>query len=135
MVQLLEKGSHPLQTDDELRIQYGLPPLAETQVGLLEFVAHSQDNAPMSQAAQRFDEAMRMGWFRHDGNRELRRHALNAAVKPLGDSKWKYDRPPDAKGENRRNYPIDALTGVLMGHNVAVDEAGEAEPFVFEVVA
>lgn len=127
MVQLLEKGLHPLQTDDALRMQYELPVLADTSVGELEFVAHSQDNAPMSQAAQRLDEALRNGWVCHDGNRDLRRHVLNAATRALGDAKWKYDRPPDAKGENRRSYPIDALTGLLMGHNVAVDEADIAE--------
>jgi phage terminase large subunit-like protein len=134
MVQLLEKGTHPLQTDDELRIGYGLPALEDTRVGELEFVAHSQDNAPMSQAAARLDEAMRNGWLIHDGDRELRKHALNAVAKPLGDAKWKFDRPADAKGDNRRNYPIDALTGVLMGHNVAVDEASEGAGFVFEVM-
>lgn len=131
MVQLLEKGSHPLQTDDELRDEYGLPPLAETNVGALEFIAHSQDNAPMAQAAQRLDEAMRNGWLRHDGDRHLRAHVLNAVARSLGDARWKFDRPAEAKGERRKDYPIDALTGVLMGHNVAVDEADvESEPLI-----
>lgn len=130
MVQLLEKGTHPLQTDDELRLEYGLPPLEDTTVGQLEFVAHSQDNAPMGQAAVRLDEAMRNKWIRHDGDRVLRAHALNAVAKPLGDAKWKYDRPAEAKGERRKDYPIDALTGVLMGNNIAVDEADELEPLV-----
>jgi phage terminase large subunit-like protein len=123
MVQLLEKSEHPLQTNDELRAQYDLPPLDEVNVAELEFVAHSQDNAPMGQAAARLDEAIRNRWLVHDGDRKLRSHALNVVTKPLGDAKWKYDRPADAKGERRKNYPIDALTGVLMGHNVAVDEA------------
>lgn len=126
MVQLLEKGTHPLQTDDAERAKYGLPPLDETEVGDLEFVAHSQDNAPMSQAATRLDEAIRNGWLVHDGDRKLRSHALNAVAKSLGDAKWRYDRPADAKGDRRKNYPIDALTGLLMGHNVAVDETRES---------
>jgi hypothetical protein len=52
MVQLLEKGQHPLQTDDVLRAEHDLPPLTGDEAPL-EFVAHSQDNAPMSQAAHR----------------------------------------------------------------------------------
>jgi phage terminase large subunit-like protein len=124
MVQLLEKGNHPLQTDDALRAEYDLPALEEVHVGILEFIAHSQDNAPMSQAAARLDEAIRNGWLRHDGDRDLRAHVLNAVTKSLGDAKWRFDRPANAKGDKRKNYPIDALTGVLMANNIAVDEAG-----------
>lgn len=127
MVQLLEKGTHPLQTNDALRLEYELPPLDEVDVEELEFIAHSQDNAPMAQAAQRLDEAIRNGWLVHDGDRHLRAHVLNAVAKPIGDAKWKYDRPADAKGDRRKNYPIDGLTGVLMGHNVAVDAASQSQ--------
>jgi phage terminase large subunit-like protein len=134
MVQMLEKSTHPLQTNDELRIEYGLPPLEDTRVGELDFIAHSQDNAPMIEAAGRLDEAIRLGWLVHDGDRNLRRHVLNAVARRIGDAKWKYDRPPDAQGQNRKNYPIDALTGVLMGHNIAVNEAGQGNEFVFEVL-
>ena len=136
MVQQLENGRHPLQTDDELRVQYGLPLLSEVaDLPELEFVAHSQDNAPMAQAAHRADEAIRNGWFVHDGDRQLRSHVLNAVAKPLGGAKWKYDRPADAQGERRRNYPIDLLTGVLIANNVAVDEADSTADFIFEVYA
>lgn len=133
LIQLLEKGQHPLQTDDSLRAQYDLPPLDECPTGALEFWAHSQDNAPMSQAATRLDEAVRNGWLRHDGNRVLRSHVLNAVARSLGDAKFKYDRPAEARGERRKNYPIDCLTGVLMGHNIAVDKLREPAPFIFEV--
>jgi phage terminase large subunit-like protein len=132
MVQLLEKGQHPLQTDDELRAEHGLPPLTGDEAPL-EFVGHSQDNAPMSQAAARLDEAVRNRWIVHDGDRRLRAHVLNAVAKPIGDAKWKFDRPADAKGDRRKNYPIDALTGVLMGHNVAVDELSGVADLVMEV--
>jgi hypothetical protein len=53
-----------------------------------------------------------------------RKHVLNAVRKSLGGEKWKYDRPPEAKGEARKKFPIDALTGLLMAHNVAMDEMG-----------
>lgn len=130
MVQLLEKGEHPLQTDDDARAAVGLPPLAEAPAPPLTFIEHSQDNAPMSLAATRFDEALRKGWIRHDGARDCstagcrcggaRGHALNAVSKPLGGEKWKFDRPADAQGDKRRKYPIDALTGGLIAHSVAV---------------
>ena len=90
----------------------------------------------MALAAQRLDEAIRNGWFRHDGDRVLRAQVLNAVQRGLGGEKWKYDRPGDAKGERRRKFPIDALTGLLMGHSVAVAElagVGAAGP-AFEVL-
>lgn len=132
MAQLLEKGTHPLQTDDDERLEYGLDPLAGRKLEPLVFIEHTQDNAPMALAASRFDEAVRAKWFVHDGDPELRRHVLNAVRRGLGGEKYRYDRPPDAKGEKRRKYPIDALTGVLMGHSIAVDqcEQEEAVPLV-----
>jgi phage terminase large subunit-like protein len=105
MAQLLEKGEHPHQGDVEFN-----------------FIEHSQDNAPMALAATRMDEAIRARWFRHTGDPDFRKHALNTVRKSLGGEKWKYDRPPEAKGERRQKYPIDAFTGVLMGHSVAVAE-------------
>jgi hypothetical protein len=114
MAQLLEKGEHPLQT-----ARHAEP---------LEFIEHSQDNAPMALAARRLDEAMRSRWLVHDGDSELRRHALSAVRVELGGEKVKFDRPADAKqGEGRRKFPIDALTGVLMGHSVAVAEHDEIQ--------
>jgi hypothetical protein len=56
----------------------------------------------------------------------LRAHVLNAVARSVGDAKWKFDRPADAKGDRRKNYPIDALTGVLMGHNIAVEESASS---------
>lgn len=105
MVQLLESGKHP----DQEGIEF-------------VFIEHSQDNAPMTLAAERFDEAVRSGWFVHDGNRQLRAHVLNAIRKSAGLEKYRYDRPRDAKGDKRKKYPIDALTGLLMGNSVAVAE-------------
>jgi hypothetical protein len=130
MAQLLEKGRHPLQYDDDARIQAGLEPLNGRSLEPLVFVEHSQDNAPMALAASRLDEAIRgsevrkptLRWAAECDWESLRRHVLNAARKNLGGEKWKFDRPADAKGEKRRKYPIDALTGLLMGHSSAVAE-------------
>ena len=42
---------------------------------------------------------------------------LNAIRVQLPAEKYRYDRPADAKkGERRRKYPIDALTGLLAPH-------------------
>jgi phage terminase large subunit-like protein len=116
MAQMLDKGEHPRQGDTEFN-----------------FFEHSQDNAPMSQAAVRFDEAVRSGWIRHDGDEGLRRHILNLVRRSLGSEKWKFDRPPDAKGRRRQKFPIDAATGVLMGHNYAVDAQNSQQAAVIFV--
>jgi len=117
MAQMLEKGEHPMQV--------------ERGIGPIEFIAHSQDNAPMSEAAWRLDEAIRNGWLRHDGDRVLRGHVLNAVRKTTGaGEKYRFDRPQNAQGRMRARYPIDLLTGVLMGHNVAVDGSHPKEPMV-----
>lgn len=115
MAQLLEKGEHPLQV--------------ERGVGPIEFIAHSQDNAPMSQGAARVDEAIRNGWLVHNGDRALRSHVLNAVRKSTAAEKYRFDRPRDAQGEKRKRYPIDLLTGVVIGHNVAVDDLDHSSAY------
>lgn len=105
MVQMLESGRHPDQDGTEFN-----------------FFEVSQTNEPMSLAAARFDEAVRGGWLVHDGNPDLRNHVLNAVRRQVGADKYRYDRPPDAKGARRKKYPIDALTGLLFGNTVAVAE-------------
>lgn len=132
MAQLLEKGKHPLQTDNDARELAGLPRLDGEEAPPIVFIEHSQDNSPMADAAAKLEEAIRNGWLVHDGCRVLRSHVLNAVSRSLGGEKWKFDRPNDAKGERRARYPIDALTGLLMGHRTALAEADTA-PFVFEV--
>lgn len=130
MAQLLSKGTHPLQTDDAERAKYDLAPLDGRTLEPLVFIEHSQDNAPMSLAATRLDEAIRgsevrpptLRWAAEGDWESLRRHAFNAARKGLGGEKWKYDRPADAQGAKRKDFPIDALTGLLMGHSTAVAE-------------
>jgi len=114
--QLLDKGDHPQQGPDDRD---------------LTFFEHSQDNAPMVLGSMRLDEAIRNGWLVHDGDLGLRRHVLNAVRKQVGPEKWRYDRPADAKGARRRKYPIDALSGLLMGNSYAVSahEDGDPNPY------
>jgi hypothetical protein len=149
MAQLLEKGEHPLQTDDDKRARYDLPPLNGTPAEPLEFWAHSQDPAPMSQASMRLDEALRgstdeqgdlirpatLRWVKEGDWEAFRRHCLNGARKDISTSgdKWRYDRPADAKGERRKKYPNDALIGLAMGHNIAIEEIQDESGFTVEV--
>jgi phage terminase large subunit-like protein len=91
MAQLLEKGEHPLQV--------------ARGIGPFEFIAHSQDNAPMSEAARRLDEAIRNRWLVHDGDRELRKHVLNAVRKPTGPEKYRFDRPRGRAGREAQAVP------------------------------
>lgn len=88
----------------------------------IRFIEHSQDNAPMSEASRLYDEALRLGWLVLPADRDVRRHHLNAVTKSVGPERWRYDRPADAKGDRRRRFPIDALTGAIMGHAVAFHE-------------
>ena len=114
MVQQLEKGEHPRQ------VERGAPPL--------KFIEHSQANAAMALAASRMEEAIRLRAIKHNGDPDLRKHVLSSVKKPLGGDKFRYDRPSDAKGERRQKYPIDAFTGLLMGHSVAVAENADSGP-------
>jgi phage terminase large subunit-like protein len=119
MAQMLEDGTHPAQT--------------ERGTGPLEFIAHSQKNAAMCEAARHLDEAIRNGWLVHDGDRTLRKHVLNAVRRTVGaDQEYRFDRPRDGRSEK---YPIDLLTGVLMGHNIAVNEFQPAATPWFEALA
>jgi phage terminase large subunit-like protein len=117
MVQLLEKGTHP-----------------DAEGITMKFVEHSQDNAPMALASERLDECVRGKWFEHDGNRKMRMHVLNAVKRSLGAEKFRYDRPPDAKGERRKRYPIDALTGLLMANSIATAENAKSDGPLMAVV-
>lgn len=136
MAQLLEKGKHPLQTDEDARLEAGLPPLAEAPAEPLVFIEHSQDNAPMALAASRFEEGLRNAWFRWTGRScstpgcecgGWRGHVLNAVEKGLTGEKKRYDRPSDAQGEKRTKYPIDAFSGTLFANSIAVAEMGSPD--------
>jgi phage terminase large subunit-like protein len=96
----------------------------------IEFVEHSQKNAPMSLAAGRLMEAIRRKDLVHDGDPVLRQHVLNAVEVPLGPV-FKFDRP-----RRGARVPIDALTALEMAHSVAVAESTREDvPFTFEVIA
>lgn len=108
VVQQLEAGEHLAQGPTRRQIS---------------FRSHSQEPSAMARAAVRLDEAIRARWLVHDGDPVLRRHVLNAVRKQMPGEKWRFERPARHR---RSRYPIDALTGLLMGHSVAVAIRGEA---------
>lgn len=108
VAQQLENGKHHLQQGRKHRN--------------ITWVEHNQANVAMSLAASRFDEALRNGWLAHDGNLDLRQHVLNAVRHPIPGERYRFDRPREATGQRRREFPIDAFTALLMAHSVAVGE-------------
>lgn len=75
----------------------------------LEVVEHSQKNEPMSDAARRFDEAIRNRHFRHTGDPQVTGQVLAAAAKTLEGGRWKFVK--------RRKNPewIDHAISLAMG--------------------
>ncbi len=89
----------------------------------------------MCEAARVTDEAIRNRWIVHDGDPELRAHVMNAVKRTVYGEKWRYDRPLEAKGAKRKNFPNDAWIGAVMGHGAAVAEQTAKKPGVAMALA
>ena len=91
----------------------------ESELGSV-VVDRSQGNAFAADDYERFTEALRSGWLKHDGDVEFTRHVLNAVsrILPLGDAK--FERPSQTRmGGDQDRRVIDALTAAAMVHAVA----------------
>jgi hypothetical protein len=92
-------------------------------------IDRTQSNKFAAQDYERFTEALREGWIKHNGQREFTRHVLNAIARvlPMGDAR--FERPVQSRvgGEQDRRV-IDALSAAAMVHSVA---AGEQEQVIF----
>jgi len=84
----------------------------EDELGLT-VIAHSQDPAPMSLAAERLMAAIREREIRHPGDPALNAHVLAGQRKTVSGEKWRFVRPK----RGARN--IDALIALAMVHSVA----------------
>jgi hypothetical protein len=94
-------------------------------------IDRGQGNKFQAMDYQRFMEALRQGWLRHSGDRELTRHALNAVARmlPLGDAR--FDRPSQTReGGDQETRVIDALTAAAMVHCVASAVEPNTEPLM-----
>jgi hypothetical protein len=86
-----------------------------------ELVAHSQKQAPMALAAERFSAAVREGKVRHPKDATLTRHVLNGHAKATDDGRWRF-----VKENKQSRKVIDALIASAMVHSVAIGEAQSA---------
>jgi phage terminase large subunit-like protein len=86
-----------------------------------ELVAHSQKQAPMALAAERFSAAVREGKVRHPKDATLTRHVLNGHAKATDDGRWRF-----VKENKQSRKAIDALIASAMVHSVAIGEAQSA---------
>jgi phage terminase large subunit-like protein len=78
-----------------------------------------------------FMEALRQGWLKHSGDRDLTAHAMHAIARvlPYGDAR--FDRTVSSRRSDQEARVIDALSAAAMVHFVAAHGAEEEpEPFV-----
>ena len=71
---------------------------------------------------QKFMEAGRAGWLRHQNHPVMNRHVLNAIAKPLPGGDHRFERPDTSRGAPAEQHKrvIDALTAASMVHSEAV---------------
>lgn len=94
---------------------------SELGATVIDHVAQSNKLAALDY--ERFMEALRNGWLKHSGDRELTRHALNAVARllPLGGAR--FERPSQTReGGDQDARVIDALTAAAMVHCVAATQ-------------
>jgi phage terminase large subunit-like protein len=88
-----------------------------------EVVAHSQTDAPMALAAERWNEALREGRLKHPRDPEFTRHVLNAVEKLLRNGQVKFERPSSSRDKAKQDQRVvDALDAGLMVHSVAITD-------------
>lgn len=76
-------------------------------------------------------EAVRTGVLRHPGDRTLTRHVLNAVAKPLGEGRYRFDRPRSSRSATFQDVRvIDALVAAAGVHwQQTADLAAQPRPF------
>lgn len=80
-------------------------------------IAHAQSNTQAVDDYERFMDALRNGWLRHSGDRELTQHALNAVVRIMRDGKARFDRSSRSRREGLQDVRvIDALDAAAAVH-------------------
>lgn len=90
---------------------------AEAEFGC-RVIDRSQSNRFAAEDYEKFMEALRSGWLKHQGDRDLTRHALNAVARilPYGDAR--FERPAQSRnGPEQDRRVIDALTAAAMVHS------------------
>lgn len=92
----------------------------ESELGA-RVVDRTQNNAFAAEDYERFMEALRNGWLKHSGDRDLTAHALHAIARILPDGRARFERPAHSRAESLQDQRvIDALTAAAMVHSAAV---------------
>jgi hypothetical protein len=80
---------------------------------------------------ERFMEALRLGWLKHQGDADLTKHALNAIAKLLPTGGARFTRPAQSWTASLQDQRVvDALIAAAMVHCVAATNIEEAVPLV-----
>jgi phage terminase large subunit-like protein len=98
----------------------------ETSIGAT--VIDRQQTIPLAiEDYDRFMEALRQGWLKHQGDADLTAHALNAIARQLPRGDAVFDRPVQSRraAALQQVRVIDALTAAAMVHALAVQPAEE----------
>lgn len=77
-----------------------------------------QSDARMASASMRLAELIRDGIIAHDGDHVLRRHLLNARVRPVGESAWRLRK-------DARRSLIDAAIALAMACGAMAAQGGD----------
>jgi phage terminase large subunit-like protein len=94
-----------------------------------EVVIRGQSNAFHCEDYEKFMEALRMGWLKHTGDKELTRHAMNAIARPATYGDLRFDRPVSSRTQSAKAKAedlrvIDALVAAAMVHTSASADLG-----------
>lgn len=100
----------------------------EHELGVATVIDRTQDNVFAVMDYDRWMEGMRTRALRHTGDRELRRHVLNAIARRMPGDKHRFDRPSTSRntraGRQERRV-VDALTAASAVFSFAVAELVE----------
>ena len=84
----------------------------------------TQNNAQKARDYESFMRGLRDGTLRHTGNKEFRKHVMNAVARPLPNDKKRFDRPSESRARRKQVVRvIDALTAAEMIHSFQVERA------------
>lgn len=73
-------------------------------------IEHGQGNAQAAEDYELFMQALRSGWLKHQGDRGLTEHALNAIARVTRDDKARFDRTSRSRRDGSQDVRvIDAL--------------------------
>lgn len=99
-----------------------------TEIGAT-VIDRSQANDYAVEDYDNFTEAVRERWIQHTGDREFRRHVLDAIRARLPGDRYRFDRPRTLRKARKdlRRIVIDALTAAAMVHTWAAIELETAD--------